>query len=79
MPPPQDGIPGEPATSQRQNRRVMMKIDAAVNIFAKPYQTARSILTLLQHSGRHIDKIYMQFDGPNPAEQISIQPLSIST
>jgi hypothetical protein len=54
----------------------MMKIDAVVNIFAKPYQTARSVLTLLQHSGRHIDKIYMQFDGPNPCERVSVQPLA---
>ena len=29
------------------------KIDVAMNIFAKPYQTALSVLSLLKHSGNH--------------------------
>jgi hypothetical protein len=51
------------------------KIDVAINVFSKPYQTARSVLSLLRFSGQHIEKIYMQFDGPNPSERLSVQPL----
>lgn len=39
-----------------------LKVDAALNIFAKPYQTALSVLSLLRWSGRHIDRIHMQFE-----------------
>jgi hypothetical protein len=35
-----------------------MLIDVLVNVFGKPYQTALSLLSLLQCSGEHIDKIY---------------------
>ncbi len=35
-----------------------MKIDVLINVFAKPWQTALSILSLLEHCGQHIDKIY---------------------
>ena len=38
------------------------RVDVAMNIFAKPYQTALSLLSLLQFSGRHIDRIYLQFE-----------------
>lgn len=37
-------------------------VDVAINVFAKPYQTALSVLSLLQHSGSMIDKIYFQFE-----------------
>lgn len=37
-------------------------VDAAVNIFAKPYQTALSVLSLLRFSGERIDKVYLQFE-----------------
>ena len=39
-----------------------MNVDVAMNIFAKPYQTALSLLSLLQFSERHIDRIYLQFE-----------------
>ena len=39
-----------------------MRVDVAMNIFAKPYQTALSLLSLLQFSDRHIDRIYLQFE-----------------
>lgn len=35
-----------------------MKVDVAINVFGKPYQTAITLLSLLEHSGQHIDKIY---------------------
>ena len=39
-----------------------MRVDVAMNIFPKPYQTALSLLSLLQFSDRHIDRIYLQFE-----------------
>lgn len=37
-------------------------VDIAVNIFAKPFQTALSLLSLLKYSGSHIGTIYLQFE-----------------
>lgn len=36
--------------------------DVAVNVFAKPFQTALSLLSLLRHSGEHIADIWLQFE-----------------
>jgi hypothetical protein len=36
----------------------MPRVDVAINVFGKPYQTAVSLLTLLKHSASHIDKIF---------------------
>lgn len=38
------------------------KVDVAVNVFAKPYQTSLSVLSLLRACDKHIDKIYLQFE-----------------
>lgn len=37
-------------------------VDVAVNVFAKPYQTALSVLSLLRFSGDRIDRVYLQFE-----------------
>ena len=37
-------------------------VDVAVNVFAKPYQTALSVLSLLRFSGERIDRVYLQFE-----------------
>ena len=37
-------------------------VDLALNVFAKPLQTSLSILSLLRHSVRYIDIIYLQFE-----------------
>lgn len=37
-------------------------IDVAVNIFAKPFQTALSLLSLLERCGQHIDTVWLQFE-----------------
>ncbi|MDR1947652.1 MAG: hypothetical protein LBQ51_10885 [Desulfovibrio sp.] len=37
-------------------------VDAAMNIFAKPLATSLSLLSLLRFSGRHIDRLYLQFE-----------------
>ncbi len=36
------------------------KIDVIINVFGKPYQTALSLLSLLEKSGSHINKIFFQ-------------------
>ena len=36
-----------------------IKVDVAVNVYGKPYQTVLSILSLLKYSKNHIDKIYI--------------------
>lgn len=41
-----------------------LKIDVAINVFRKPYQTALTLLSLLRHSGDSIDKIYFTIDAP---------------
>ena len=35
-----------------------MKVDVVINVFGKPYQTAVTLFSLLEHSSQHIDKIY---------------------
>jgi hypothetical protein len=37
-------------------------VDVAINIFAKPRATSLSLLSLLRFSGRHIDRLYLQFE-----------------
>lgn len=39
-----------------------LKIDVAVNVYKKPYQTAVTLLSLLKYSGHLIDKIYFTID-----------------
>ncbi len=34
------------------------RVDCAVNVFGKPLQTELALLSLMRHSGKHIDKIY---------------------
>lgn len=38
------------------------KIDVAINIFAKPFQTSLSILSLIARSGSHIGSFWLQFE-----------------
>ena len=40
----------------------METVDVAVNVFAKPFQTALSLLSLLACSGRHVDTVWLQFE-----------------
>lgn len=41
-------------------------VDAAMNIFGKPCQTALSILSLLRHSGQHIGTLYALLETHRP-------------
>ncbi|CAO3459778.1 hypothetical protein [Azospirillum largimobile] len=44
----------------------MKKVDVAICAYGKPYHTAVSLLSLLDHSGAHIDKIYFQEEKSQP-------------
>lgn len=52
-------------------------VDVAVNIFAKPYQTALSLLSLLRASGPHVGSIYLQFE-PYGSEHDVVSPYLIA-
>ena len=45
-------------------------VDVAINALGKPCQTTLSILSLLKHSGRHIDKIYLIAENANTPRQL---------
>lgn len=47
-----------PSTSMQVKERV----DVAVNIFAKPYQTSLAILSLLKQSAAHVGAIWLQYE-----------------
>jgi hypothetical protein len=40
----------------------MPTVDVSINIFAKPFQTALALLSLLKYSAKHIDCLYLQFE-----------------
>lgn len=52
-------------------------IDVAVNIFAKPFQTALSLLSLLERCGQHIGTIWLQFE-PQGSMHDPIPPYPIA-
>ena len=53
------------------------KIDVAMNIFAKPYQTALSVLSLLKHSGEHVGNVWLQFE-PYGSQHDIVSPYAIA-
>lgn len=54
------------------------KLDVAVNIFAKPFQTSLALLSLLKHCDAHIAKIWLQFE-PFGSRFDTIPPYFIAT
>lgn len=42
------------------------KVDVAISVYGKPYHTAVAILSLMKHSGQHIDKIYFNEQKTHP-------------
>lgn len=44
-----------------------MLVDAAINYYGKPYHTLVTIGSLLEHSGQHIDKVYLIKEPKQPA------------
>lgn len=43
-----------------------MKVDVAINVYGKPYQTLCTIKSLLKHSGQWIDNIYITSEIKHP-------------
>ena len=52
-------------------------VDVAVNIFAKPHQTALSLLSLLRASGQHVGVIYLQYE-PYGSEHDQVSPYLVA-
>jgi hypothetical protein len=52
-------------------------VDVAVNIFAKPYQTALAVLSLLKFSGSHIGRLYLQFE-PMGSHHDKVPPYAVA-
>jgi len=47
---------------------VEKSVDAVINVYGKPYQTAVTLFSLLRHSGQWIDKIYFIEERKQPQE-----------
>lgn len=55
--------------------RSLPKVDVAVCCYGKPYQTAVTLASLLQHSGQHIDRIYFQEELQQPhGDKVALVP-----
>jgi hypothetical protein len=53
------------------------KVNVALNIFGKPYQTALAVLSLLRFCDRRIDRFYLQFE-PQGIRYDSVPPYAIA-
>lgn len=53
------------------------RVDVAVNIFAKPFQTALALLSLLKQSSGHVGTIWLQYE-PMGSRYDSISPYGIA-
>ena len=56
---------------------VPRQVDVVLNIFAKPYQTALALLSLLKFSGQYVDCIYLQFE-PSGSRYDAVPPYAIT-
>lgn len=54
--------PAGAAPDERPAGTAAERVDVAVNIFAKPYQTALSVLSLLKESRAHVGTIWLQYE-----------------
>jgi len=48
----------------------MKKVDVIINVYGKPWQTICTLKSLLKHSGKHIDKIYLIKEKEQPYGEI---------
>jgi hypothetical protein len=46
----------------------MEKIDVIINVYGKPWQTLCTLKSLMHHSGRHIDRIYLIEERQQPED-----------
>ncbi len=51
----------------------MPAIDVLINAYGKPFQTALTLLSLLRHSGRWIDTIWLNLDRPDHSRNLGRQ------
>ena len=63
----------------RAAEEAQLQVDVAINYYGKPYQTLLTIETLLEHSGQHIDRIYLIRELKQPREEQDISGCSPST
>lgn len=61
-PEPEKEPPSTHPVNAAPGERVAERVDVAVNIFAKPYQTALSVLSLLKESSQHVGTIWLQYE-----------------
>lgn len=54
--------PADAAPGGRVGASAAERVDVAVNIFAKPYQTALSVLSLLKESRAHVGTVWLQYE-----------------
>ncbi len=47
-------------------RAPQTRVDVVFQVYGKPYQTAVALTSLLEHSGRHIDRIYLILERRQP-------------
>ena len=45
---------------------LVQKVDVAINVYGKPYQTAVSIWSLVKNSGKNIQQIYVTLEKRQP-------------
>src|SRR5665647_1201839 len=55
-----------------------VKVDVAINYFGKPYQTLLTIESLLEHSDRHLDLIYLIKEPQQPRADEDMAVLTLS-
>lgn len=53
----------------------MQKVDVCINYYGKPYQTAVTLLSLWEHSSRHIDRIFVIIEKVQPYDEYGSVPL----
>lgn len=77
---PPSGEAGTPASAVQAAASPMPsseRVDVAVNIFAKPFQTALALLSLLKQSSAHVGTIWLQYE-PVGSRHDSISPYTIA-
>jgi hypothetical protein len=62
-------------TDTRWGLSVPVQVDVAINYYGKPYQTMVAIGSLLEHSGQHLDRVYVIKEAKQPEGAGSIDDL----
>ena len=62
--------------NNQQEKAAVQDVDAAINVFAKPWQTALSLLSLHKQSGSHIREYWLQFE-PVGSKYDAISPYTM--